>query len=120
MKCSVDSNSTLAKLIYIFIVDPVNNYDDIVLGSKIRLEGKWVNADASLVFPMGENIFIIGCVGCGCNCLKMVKIRVTGETTFDWIDAKYQQGNYPTNCKVQETFTEDCFNGTSVAESKYS
>lgn len=89
-----------------------------MLGGKTRLEGKWVNSVASLAFPCGENIFIVASVSG--NFLKMVKIRVTGETTFDWIEAKYQKGIYPTNCKAQETFTEECFVGTSVEESFYS
>ena len=90
-----------------------------MLGGKTRLEGQFVNAAASLAFPMGENIFIVACVGCGGNFLKMVKIRITGETTFVWIEAKYT-ANYPTNCKAQETFTVECFVGTSVDESQYS
>ena len=91
-----------------------------MLGGKTRLEGKWIKdgLDASLAFPMGENIFIVASVSG--NFLKMVKIRVIGETTFDWIEAKYVPGNYPTNCKAQETFTEECFVGKSVKEPNYS
>ena len=50
----------------------------------------------------------------------MVKIQVTGESTFDWMEAKYQKGNTPAKCTVQETFSEDCFFGTSVEEPFYS
>ena len=106
------------ELIWILTVDQVNTNYEIVLGGKTRLEGKWVNSVASLAFPSGENIFIVASVSG--NFLKMVKIRVTGETTFDWIEAKYQKGIYPTNCKTQETFTEECFVGTSVEEPFYS
>ena len=94
-----------------------------MLGGKTRLEGKWIKNGtiASLAFPMGENIFIVASVSG--NALKMVKIRVTGETTFDWIEAKYvypNYPNYPSNCKAQETFTEECFVGNSVKEPNYS
>ena len=91
-----------------------------MLGGKTKLEGKWINSGtvASLAFAMGGNIFIVASVSG--NALKLVKIRVTGETTFDWIEAKYVQGNYPTECKSQETFTEECFVGTSVKEPNYS
>ena len=64
---------------------------------------------------MGENIFIVACVER--NKLKMVKIRVTGETTFEWMEAKKQ--DVTTKCKAQETFTAECFVGTSVQKSSY-
>ena len=99
-----------------------------MLGGKTRLEGIWVNASAGPAFPMGENIFIVGCVECGGPHLKMVKIRVTGETTFEWIEARVQRRNYPSHCKAQETFTVECWNdgstengyGTIFDESRYS
>ena len=52
----------------------------------------------------------------------MVKIRVTGELTFDWIEAKYHKdrANYPAKCKDQASFSEDCFDGTLVQEPFYS
>ena len=112
---------TLVELILIFIADQANINYEIVLGGKTKLEGKWIDsgAVANLAFPMGENIFIVARVSE--KYLKMVKIRVTGETTFDWIEAKYVvEGNYPTVCKAQETFTEECFVGTSVKEPNYS
>ena len=51
----------------------------------------------------------------------MVKIRVTGESTFDWIEAKYHKdrANYPAHCKEQATFSEDCFDGTLVEQINY-
>ena len=67
---------------------------------------------------MGDNIFIVVCL-CGYH-FKMVKIRVTGETTFDWMEAKYEWMNkVPTKCKAQETFTAECFVGTSVSQWHY-
>ena len=82
--------------------------------------GNWINSpqNASVAFPMGDNIFIVACL-CGYH-LKMVKIRVTGETTFDWMEAKYEWMNkVPTKCKAQETFTAECFVGTSVSQWHY-
>ena len=48
----------------------------------------------------------------------MVKIRVTGETTFDWLEAKVKNGPSG-NCKVQATFNEECFEGTPVTQKEY-
>ena len=44
----------------------------------------------------------------------MVKIHVTGVSTFDWIAAMlhHDNGNYPEKCKNQESFSEDCFKGS--------
>lgn len=50
----------------------------------------------------------------------MVKIRVTGETTFKWIDAKYDEPGFPAECSSQSTFYEDCFQGNGVKEDEYS
>ena len=51
----------------------------------------------------------------------MVKIHVTGVSTFDWIEARLHMdvGNYPKKCKVQATFSEDCFKGRSIDETGY-
>ena len=76
--------------------------------------GNWIwhkPLNASVAFPMGDNIFIIA--GDDGNTLKMVKIRVTGETTFDWMEAKYQW-YFETKCKAPETFTAECFVGPEV------
>ena len=109
----------MTELILTFIADQANIDYEVVLGGKTRLEGKWIidGSVANLAFPMGENIFIVARVSE--NILKMVKIRVTGETTFDWMEAKFVY-DYPSNCKAQETFTEECFVGTSVKEPNYS
>ena len=48
----------------------------------------------------------------------MVKIKVTGEDTFVWMSAKYRS-NPPYECEAQLTFSEDCFQGTSVAQANY-
>ena len=82
------------------------------------MEGSWINdspRNASLAYPIGENIFIVACVDR--NNLKMIKIRVTGETTFDWIEAKHQR--VTANCNAQETFTTECFVGSPAKEHQY-
>ena len=100
-----------------------------MLGGRTRMEGGWVNASATIAFPMGENVFILACINDRGPHLKMVKIRVTGETTYEWIEARVQRRSYPTNCKAQETFTvEECWNngvtsnkfGTIIDESLFS
>ena len=63
-----------------------------------------------------QNVFIVA-AAIGTD-LKMVKIRVTGETTFDWIEAKYYQ-NFPSTCMIASTFNEVCFQGTSVTQTNY-
>ena len=82
------------------------------------MEGKWINSsprNASLAFSMGKNIYIVACVDP--PNFKMVKIRVTGQITFDWMEAKYQKlAQLTANCKAQGTFTAECFVGTSVKE----
>ena len=103
---------------WIYISDQANTNYDVVLDGQTRLEGKWVNSVASIAFPLGENIFVVA--SASEKFLKMVKIRVTGESTFDWMEAKYQKGNTPAKCTVHETFSEDCFVGTSAEEPFYS
>ena len=49
----------------------------------------------------------------------MVKIRVTGSTKFIWMEAKYNNPSSNSSCKLQETFSENCFIGTSVPEENY-
>ena len=63
-----------------------------------------------------QNVFIVALVA-GTD-LKMVKIRVTGETTFDWIEAKYNE-HFPRACGIASTFYEDCFQGPSVTKTNY-
>ena len=48
----------------------------------------------------------------------MVKIRVTGEMTFDWIGAKYD-ATFASDCSLQSTFSEGCFQGTDVTEENF-
>ena len=95
----------------------------IKLNGATKLTGVWINngipVSATIAHPLGENIFIIAAFTE--SHLKMVKIRVTGETSFEWIDAKYtkleqDEPGFPTECLSQSTFYEDCFQGNNVIE----
>ena len=90
----------------------------VLLNGETTLKGLWANGPAvAIAYPLVEkNVFIVSTVGS--NIMKMVKIRVTGETTFDWLEAKYHQ-DYPYECGKQSTFSENCFTGTSVDQDKY-
>ena len=86
----------------------------IQLDGKTKLKGSSIpnNPPANISYATEEkNTFIVVLVEE--NRLKMVRIRVTGETTFDWIDAKYKDGP-SANCKVEETFNEECYIGQAV------
>ena len=50
--------------------------------------------------------------------LKMVKLRVTGSNSFDWIATKYTPGgSYGISCLT--SFQESCFVGTAAHERFY-
>ena len=89
----------------------------MLLGGKTRLVGNAVNNVASIAYPLEEkNVFILAYPGN--PFIKMVKIQVTGEATFDWMEAKYHR-NYSQKCGQQSTFDESCFHGTSVRQVQY-
>ena len=83
------------------------------------LKGKWVDGAPNIVYPLAEkNEFILGLTNNEAKMLEMVKIRVTGETTFNWLEAKYNE-SYPEECGKQSTFDEGCFEGESVRQHIY-
>ena len=89
----------------------------VILHGQTRLEGNWVNNTATIAYPLWEkNVFIVGYVDS--KYVQMVKIRVTGEKTFDWIDATYNE-DYPKDCAKQMTFLESCFEGPKVTKNNY-
>ena len=50
--------------------------------------------------------------------LKMVKLRVTGANSYDWISTKsLSDGSYPDSCLT--SFTESCFKGDDGSENFY-
>ena len=89
----------------------------MLLGGQTRLVGSAVSGATAIAYPLSEkNVFILA--NPGIPFIKMVKIRVTGEKTFDWIDAKYHR-NVSEECGQQLTFLESCFHGTSVRPDQY-
>jgi len=94
---------------------------DVKLDGSTKISGAWINSGipvpATIAYNVRGNVFIIA-EGSTEN-LKMVKIAVTGETTFDWIGAKYHELAATSSCRDQETFSESCFHGTSVSKDKY-
>ena len=70
---------------------------------------------ATIALDIGSNIWIVAVVDGGY--VKMVKIRVTGESSFSWIKTMYSRDT--AGCGHQSTFTEACFVSTSAPESFY-
>ena len=90
---------------------------NILLDGKTKLSGQHANGAASIAYRVEENTFIVA--ASGGPFLKMVKIKVTGETTFDWIEAKYHRPTSDSTCKSQLTFDLDCFHGTPMTVKSY-
>ena len=90
---------------------------NILLDGKTKLSGLHANGAASIAYRVEENTFIVAAYNG--KFLKMVKIKVTGETTFDWIEAKYHRPSSDSTCKSQSTFDLTCFHGTSMPETSY-
>ena len=90
---------------------------NILLDGKTKLSGNAANGAASIAYRVEENTFIVA--ASGGRFLKMVKIEVTGETTFKWIDAKYHTPSSDSTCRSQLTFDVDCFYGTSMSAKRY-
>ena len=61
-----------------------------------------------------EEAWIVGAEDHGF--LKMVKLRVTGSTSFDWIDTKFDS-NYNNSCL--NAFSESCFVGKNASKNQY-
>ena len=91
----------------------------VVLGGKTKLTGIHVNENfpiaAIISYRVKGNIYIVAAMDD--FYLKMVKIRITGETTFDWLTAKYRGPS--SMCTKQITFSEECFYGTGMPKSSY-
>ena len=93
----------------------------VVLGGKSKLTGIHVNESfpiaTIIAYHVKGNIYIVAAMDD--SYLKMVKIRITGETTFDWLTAKYNRPSYSSMCTKQITFYEECFYGTSMPKRSY-
>ena len=93
----------------------------IQLGGETKLSGVSINngvpIPATIAYTLGGNFFIVA--GIEEPYLKMIKIFVTGETSFDWIEAKYSTPSSGSNCRSQSSFTEACYQGTSNTQTAY-
>ena len=81
----------------------------VKLCGQTKLKGIWISngqIDATIVYPLGNFKFVIGALQG--NELKLVQIQVIGETSFKHLGSKKNRGS-PASCKVQETFTMDCY-----------
>ena len=76
-----------------------------------------ISTPATIAYALYENFFIIA--GIEEPYLKMIKIFVTGETSFDWIGAKYSTPSFHSGCRNQSTFTEECYYETSNSDANY-
>ena len=75
-------------------------------------------SEAGIAYHTGQNVFIIAVLHG--PFIKMVKARVTGEVTSQWMDAKYDRiENADPKCKSDSTFYEGCFKGSSVSQEEY-
>ena len=85
--------------------------------SQTTIGGPWVNSGTPIparfaFYLENEDTWIVGVKEKGD--LKMVKLKVTGTNTFDWISSKHKQAG---SCGT--SFSESCFNGNDVDEDKY-
>merc|ERR1711865_965871 len=62
----------------------------------------------TLTLNLGANIWIVGLVDS--SHLKMVKIEITGVSSYNWLETRYST-TYTTACTAQTTFVESCFSG---------
>ena len=90
-----------------------------MLDGKTKLSGKYIRTqlEATIAHEISHNIFIVAALDG--HHLKMVKIRVTGITTFEWMKAKYMSPSSDSKCRYQQSFSIDCFHGTDVSASGY-
>ena len=91
---------------------------DVQLDGNTKFKGAWISGAPNIAYPLQDrNVFILGKPDG--QFVKMVKIRVTGEKTFDWIDAKFIGIETDPKCGEQSTFHEGCFVGRSLERDKY-
>jgi hypothetical protein len=61
---------------------------------------------------LGANVWIVGLLAPGSitSALTMVKIKLTGLTSFEWVATKSQPSGYNSNCIEAQLFSEECWN----------
>ena len=83
-----------------------------------KIGGPWINhgtpISATIAYPIADedDVWIIAAKDHAY--LKMIKIRITGPNTFDWI-----MSYYSTAWGCLDNFTESCFDGTSTTAGNY-
>jgi len=81
------------------------------------LTGPYINYGRSLPVTLklglGGNIWIVGVKDT--TKLKIVKIQITGPTTYNWIGTRW----HTSNGACIASFTKDCFKGTELSSDKY-
>ena len=104
---------------------------DIEPDSGTWIKGKFLGQGyvPNIIYPLAQkNVFILGQTFTGKSAsVKMIKIRVTGKTTFDWLDGRNvildsnKDGVIDNNeeCGKQSTFHEGCFKGSFQGQDKY-
>ena len=103
-----------------------NNYLSekwIISLPQTKIGGPWIKngapLNATIAFDIvAEDAWIVGLREGGV--LKIVKLRVTGPKSYDWISAKYRNpGTYPQSCASMSSFSESCFIGENTSETNY-
>ena len=94
----------------------------VILQERTMISGTGINNGvpiaATIAYQLDHSVFIIARVlGFKGNDLKMVKIEVTGEKSFLWLEAK--SDHVTSDCQTQETFNINCYRGTSGSEQEY-
>ena len=64
-------------------------------------------AQASNAFDLGDNVWIVSVKNGGY--LKMVKLKVTGENSYNHIETKYNQDGMYDESQCVSSFSESCF-----------
>ena len=91
---------------------------EVQLNGDTKFKGKFISGAPSIAYPLQDrNVFILGKPDS--QFVKMVKVKVTGEKTFDWLDAKFIGIESDPKCGEQSTFHEGCFIGKSLERDKY-
>ena len=71
---------------------------------------------ATLALDLSDNIWVVGVLNG--NFMKMVKLKITGATSYDWIATKFLRiGNFTSSCEAD--FSESCFIGNDGTECMY-
>jgi hypothetical protein len=66
---------------------------------------------ATMAIEIKQNVWIVAVIDG--KLLKMIKLRITGASTYVWIESKWSN-SYASSCSNPNTFTEQCFVGKSV------